>query len=198
MKEKRLFFDTEFTELSVKGELISLAFLSDNDQVFYAEFNDYSLENCSGWVKENVIPKLLFNDRETHFDKQQKSSYIKDKSGKIAHLLAEWFSEIGPVEIYSDCHAFDWVFFCNLYGTAFDLPKEIFYIPLDLATLFKYRGIKSDTNRESFVSTYKGHEFIEEIKIKANGAHNSLFDAFLIRASFEILECNKQNFHYQS
>ena len=65
IKKLRLYFDTEFTELSKKGELISLAFISENDEIFYAEFDDFSIETCNEWVMENVISKLLFKNRET-------------------------------------------------------------------------------------------------------------------------------------
>ena len=62
IKKLRLYFDTEFTELSKKGELISLAFISENGEIFYAEFDDFYIENCNEWVIENVISNLLYKD----------------------------------------------------------------------------------------------------------------------------------------
>lgn len=188
IKKLRLYFDTEFTELSKKGELISLAFISENDEIFYAEFDDFSIETCNEWVMENVISNLLFKDRETFIKCSGDVCYMKDASGRIADALCNWFSELGDVEIYADCLSFDWVFFCNLFGTAFNIPKEIFYIPFDLAGFLKYRGIDPDIDRENFVEKYKGDAFIKKIRLKAAGLHNALYDAFLVKAVFEIIE----------
>jgi len=67
IKQLRLYFDTEFTELSKKGELISLAFISENGEIFYAEFDVFYIENCNEWVIENVISNLLYKDmRDVH------------------------------------------------------------------------------------------------------------------------------------
>ncbi len=188
MKRLRLYFDTEFTELSKKGKLISLAFVSENDEIFYAEFDDFAAKTCNKWVMENVISNLLFKERETFIKTSGNICYMKDDSGKIANALCNWFSELGNVEIYADCPAFDWVFFCNLFGTAFNIPKEVFYIPFDLATFLKYRGIDPDISRESFVEKHKGQAFIKKIRLKAAGLHNALYDTFLVKAAFEIIE----------
>jgi len=188
MKKIRLYFDTEFTELSKKGELISLALVSENNEIFYAEFDDFPIKTCNEWVIQNVIPNLLFKDRDFFLKSSGGACYIKDASGRIADALCNWFSELGNVEIYADCPAFDWVFFCNLFGTAFDIPKEVFYMPFDLAAFLKYRGIDPDINREGFVKKHKGQAFIKKIRLKAAGLHNALYDALLVKAAFEIIE----------
>ena len=41
MKVRPIYFDTEFTELSQEGELISLGLCSTDDIRFYAEYTDY-------------------------------------------------------------------------------------------------------------------------------------------------------------
>lgn len=188
MKKIRLYFDTEFTELSKKGELISLALVSENNEIFYAEFDDYPIKTCNEWVIQNVIPNLLFKEKETFFKSSNDACYMKDASDRIADALCNWFSELGNVEIYADCLAFDWVFFCNLFGTAFDIPKEIFYMPFDLTGFLKYRGIDPDINREGFVKKHKGDAFIKKIRLQASGLHNALYDALLVKAAFEIIE----------
>jgi hypothetical protein len=79
MKKIRLYFDTEFTELSKKGELISLALVSENDEIFYAEFDDFTTKTCNEWVIKNVIPNLLFKDREIFFKSSGDACYMKQK-----------------------------------------------------------------------------------------------------------------------
>lgn len=55
----RLFLDTEFTSLTPEYKLISIALVDEDENFFYAELNDtYKLEDCSDFVKENVLPIL--------------------------------------------------------------------------------------------------------------------------------------------
>ena len=79
----------------------------------------------------------------------------------------------GIVEIWSDCLAYDWVLFCQLFGGAFGIPKEIYYIPFDLCTLLRAKGIDPDVNREKFAEMEGGEK------------HNALWDARVIKACCE-------------
>lgn len=55
----RLFLDTEFTQLRPDYKLISIALVDEDENYFYAELNDtYRIEDCSDFVKENVLPFL--------------------------------------------------------------------------------------------------------------------------------------------
>lgn len=55
----RLFLDTEFTRLDHEAKLISIALVDEDENFFYAELNDtYRLEDCSDFVKSNVLPFL--------------------------------------------------------------------------------------------------------------------------------------------
>jgi len=188
MEKVKLFLDTEFTELSRYGKLISLAVVSEKNDIFYAELNHISENVCNEWVKENVLPRLLFPNRKTHFSEDNATFFVKDSPVEISHKFSEWLSRFGEIEIFGDCPAFDWVLLCDLFGTAFDIPENIFYIPFDVATLLRCTGIDPDINREQFVRTNKGDYAIDMIKKKAKGPHNSLFDAFIIKYTFEILE----------
>lgn len=55
----RLFLDTEFTDLKPGAKLISIALVDEDENFFYAELNDtYKLEDCSDFVKSDVLPLL--------------------------------------------------------------------------------------------------------------------------------------------
>jgi len=55
----RLFLDTEFTKLEPGNKLISIALVDEDENFFYAELNDtYKLEDCSDFVKTDVLPYL--------------------------------------------------------------------------------------------------------------------------------------------
>ena len=96
--------------------------------------------------------------------------------GFIADSLKSWLEELGLVEMWSDCLAYDWVLFSLLWGHAFNIPKNVFYIPYDLCTLLKINKIDPDINREEFAGMKNGAE-----------KHNSLWDAMVIKACYEKL-----------
>ena len=54
-----LFLDTEFVDLIPGSKLISIALVDENEDFFYAELTDtYTLEDCSPFVKQFVLPFL--------------------------------------------------------------------------------------------------------------------------------------------
>lgn len=56
------------------------------------------------------------------------------------------------------------------------IPKNVYYIPFDICTLFKVKGIDPDINREEF-SNYNS----------TGTKHNALHDAKVIKACYESL-----------
>lgn len=52
-----LFLDTEFTDFAKHG-LISLALVAEDGCEFYAERTDYRREDCSVFVRQEVLPPL--------------------------------------------------------------------------------------------------------------------------------------------
>lgn len=71
------------------------------------------------------------------------------------------------------------VLFCQLWGHAFNVPKNIFYIPFDICTLMKIKGIDPDINREKFCDAWS----LEGPAQK----HNALWDARVIKKCYETL-----------
>lgn len=69
--------------------------------------------------------------------------------------------------------------FNELWGHAFNIPKNICYIPFDICTLFKIKGIDPDINREEFAF---GNNIPKEAK-----KHNSLWDSIVIKHCYEKL-----------
>ena len=159
MKTK-IYFDTEFTGLTQDTSLISIGLISDCGEEFYAELNDYDRSKCDEWINENVISNCYLDNKLTM--KELKTE------------LEKWFSQFKEVEIYSDCLAYDWVLFCQIFGHAFNIPKNIYYIPFDLCSFMKIKGIDPDINRETFA------EFED-----SESKHNALHDAKVIKKCFE-------------
>ena len=159
----KIFFDTEFTGLHKNTTLISIGCVSETGKEFYSQTWDFDHSQIDDWLQENVIKNLF---------KCGYVSYEKMRDDLTEYL--ESFKE--PIEMWSDCLAYDWVLFNDLYGHAFNIPKCVYYIPFDICTLFKLKGIDPDINREEFV------------KCKSNNKHNALYDARIIRDCYQTIE----------
>ena len=167
----KVFFDTEFTGLHQNTTLISIGLIAENGYTFYAELTDYDEEQVDTWLQENVINNLYLEQGVTgDYD-----AFTCGGSKKwIKIFLYEWLSQFDTVEIWSDCLAYDWVLFNQIFGHAFDIPKNVYYIPFDICTLFKIKGVDTDISREEF-SGMDGEK------------HNALYDAKVIKACYEKL-----------
>jgi hypothetical protein len=170
-----LFLDTEFTALTQNAQLISLALVDETGTFrFYAEFTDYDPDSLSDWHLTHVIPHLTIE--EPGLRKNQEPFWeLKGDTEFITPKLKDWLHQFDSLEIWCDCPTYDWVLFCELFGGALHLPKHIYYLPFDLVTLFKARGMDPDTNRRDF----------SEIDLSdLSAAHNALSDALVTRACY--------------
>ena len=158
----KIFFDMEFTGLHQNTTLISIGMVDENDISLYCELNDYDETQIDDWLRENVIVNLhntnLINTEQT----------CKSIEGFI--------ESYDHVEMWSDCLAYDWVLFNQLWGHAVNIPKKISYIPFDICTLFKMKGIDPNINREEFAEL-----------VDAPEKHNALWDARIIKDCYDKL-----------
>lgn len=158
----KIFMDTEFTGLHQKTTLISIGMVAEDGRELYCELSDYDDSQVDDWIRGNVIANL------------HKTNPINKNELKAA--IEGFIEPYDSVEIWSDCLAYDWVLFNQIWGHAFNLPKKINYIPFDICTLFKTKGENPDVNREAFAE-FKG----KAVK------HNALHDARIIKACYEKL-----------
>lgn len=191
----KVFFDTEFTGLHQNTTLISIGMISEDGRTFYAEFNDYDNKQVNEWIRKNVILNLLFCEPLKHeAEHWMKSKVSPDRSlhqawnlemrgsrEDVGQSLEEWLTQFDAIEIWSDCLAYDWMLFCELFGGALNIPKHVYYIPFDICTLFKAAGVDPDVNREDFsgnVAWLAGQ----------SQKHNALWDALVIKACYDRLK----------
>lgn len=174
----KLFFDTEFTGLQKDTSLISIGIVMDNGNTFYAELTDYNKSQVDSWLQKNVMDNLLFNDR-THFVDYGNHCRMKGTKESLKNELTIWLSQYGKIEVWSDCLAYDWVLFNDIFGDAFKIPKNIHYIPYDICTMFKLAGVDSDINRE---------DYSQYVMDESSKKHNALHDAYVIQACYNKLE----------
>jgi hypothetical protein len=181
MKTK-LFFDTEFTGLHQNTTLISIGIVAETNQTFYAEFTDYAITQVDDWLKENVIAKLNHPKGDVSdcivTEDRSNDMLVYGTTKEIKTYLEKWIAQFESVEMWSDCLSYDWVLFNQIFGHAFNIPKNVYYIPFDICTLFKVKGIDPDVNREKFGC---GEVYSEMPK------HNALWDAKVIKMCYEKL-----------
>lgn len=169
----KVFFDTEFTGLHQNTTLVSIGLVAETEQTFYAELTDFDETQVDDWIRQNVVDKLVLDNSST-----EDATEIKIKGDRIvvAAELSQWLSQFEKVEVWSDCLSYDWVLFCQLFGHAFKIPSNVYYIPFDICTLFKAKGIDPDVNREEFAKMNDGAE-----------KHNALWDAKVIMGCYQKL-----------
>jgi len=195
---KKIFFDTEFTGLHKKTTLISIGLVSELGETFYAELNDYDQSQVDDWIKEHVIHNLYISEDALPSWDTDNNVVMTGTQIEVRMILAVWFQQLllssvdttyqskASFEIWSDCLSYDWVLFNDLWGSASDLPQCIYYIPFDICTYFKLRGINPDISREHFAAMYS-----------ENKKHNALWDAKVIKACYDKLvlsEVRNDNF----
>ena len=165
----KVFFDTEFTGLHKNTTLISIGMITEDEQSFYAEFTDYDKSQIDDWLRNNVIANLRGDNILGMADVTiVGTKYI------VADAIAMWLGKFDYVEMWGDCLSFDWVLFCDLFGHAFLVPDNIEYIPFDICTLLKAKGLDADIGRERFSGI-------------TGAKHNAMHDAIVVKACYENL-----------
>lgn len=168
-----VYFDFEFTGLHQHTTPISLGMVDANGRTLYCEFNDYDLSQVDDWLTVNVIAQLKGFKQEFKLNPHAKSNteFCGNKY-EVAIIVEAWLLEYDQVQMWGDCLAYDWMLFCELFGGALNIPKNVYYIPLDLSTLFKIKGIDPDISRVDFADR-------SDMVL-----HNALTDAQLIRLCY--------------
>lgn len=108
---------------------------------------------------------------------------MRGNTEEIKKNLQIWLNQFEKVEIWSDCLAYDWVLFNQLFGHAFNIPENVYYIPFDICTLMKIKNIDPDISREKFA-------FDQEVELESFDKHNALWDAKVIKKCYEKLSSN--------
>lgn len=160
----RVFFDTEFTGLRQHTTLISIGMVAEDGRCLYAESADYDRAQIDGWLQDNVIAHLTAQPP------------VMGAYADIRSLVTNWLGTFGAVEMWGDCLAYDWVLFCELFGGGAEcLPRNVYYIPFDLCTLMRCKGVDPDVRRTQFAGM--------ETALR----HNALNDALMIKRCYERL-----------
>lgn len=181
-----LFFDTEFSGLRKDTTLISIGIVSENGKKFYAEFSDYDESKCNDWIQENVLKHTILGGNETlakRFGEDSNTTVVLGSKPDIRYELGEWLKQFDSVQFVSDVCHYDMVLVIDIFGGAFDLPKNVSAVCHDInQDIAKHYDISEreafDKSREDIVAELCGG-FI------AGDKHNALYDAEVIEAIYE-------------
>lgn len=193
----KIFFDTEFTGLHKNTTLISIGLVDENGRTFYAEFSDYD-SNVDEWVWENVILNLKWSKEgpiENFVNINENSWEVYGDKSYVKTALTDWLSKYEEVELVSDCCHYDMVLFIDIFRSAWTIPAIVnpacHDINQDIAEYYRISEREAfNLSREKIIETY--NELIKEnwpdevINIKGD-KHNSLYDAKVIQAIYEII-----------
>lgn len=170
----KIFFDTEFTELTQKAKLLSIALVAETGEQFYAECTDYLPEQINPWVQENVLEHFYLEKTDATNPARLE---VKDNDAVIADAIRKWLLQFEiknpgiQFQFWADVPAWDWVLFCQLFGGALHIPANIHFMCMDLATLLFCKGMDYTLPRIQLLET---HEWPENYRM-----HNALSDATL-------------------
>lgn len=173
-----IFFDTEFTELSKSCELLSIGFVTEEGDQFYAEVTDYNPDNINPWVKENVIDNFFLKQEVSIISKDV---FVKGTKEEISKVLRHWLEQYNSVQLVSDVCHYDMVNFIDLFGNAFQIPENVSPYCHDInQDLAKHLGF-SDND----MFNISREELLEDVELPAGIKHNALYDAQVIKALWE-------------
>ncbi len=111
----RFFLDTEFIESGPMApiQLVSIGIASDSGRDFYGVNLDFREADANEWVSKNVLPHLFPKNLRWPLNimRQRVQAFIDE------------VSEGEKPEFWGYYSDYDWVVFCQIFGTMGDLPK---------------------------------------------------------------------------
>lgn len=190
-----LYFDTEFTGLHKDTTLVSLGIIDEEGRTFYAEFGDYDHSQVDEWIEENVIDSLLFHKKDGKgwcnsgtVDAGESDSRTEVYGNRefVAEALRDWLQDYADhgeqIQMVSDVSHYDFVLFIDLFGTAFDLPKNINPSCHDInQDIAKFMGISGKDAFDASREVLAGLDASDGVK------HNALWDANVIKTIYDLL-----------
>jgi len=180
----KYFMDCEFIEDGHTIDLISIGIVCEDGREYYAQSVEFDRHAASRWVLENVFPHLAmcpwtvpnkvlsgtyYIDAELRSHK--KGQCVDQHRGLVHNCpwrtreqlkrdIQVFFNPSDGIELWGWCAGYDWVAFCQLFGTMMDVPKGYPHYVHEFQQVLDERGISD-----------------EELPKQEDGLHNALADA---------------------
>lgn len=181
----RYYLDTEFVDDGKTIDLISIGIVCEDGRELYLQSVEIDQRKASEWVKENVLKQLLMCPQTHHIRHEIDGLYRTDKAyhrkyggqcidqqrGLIHNCpwrtreqmkrdIQLFFNPSDGIELIGWCAGYDFVAFCQLFGTMMDVPRGYPHYIQDIQFLLDERGIPD-----------------EALPVPEGQAHNALADA---------------------
>jgi len=191
--DNKLFLSTKFTGYHKNTTLVSISLISKNS-TFYAEANDFNLDQCDAQITEDIINKLKFYGKEimeaNSISIENNKTKIFGNKDYIKSCLETWLSnEFTNLNLPTEekfriwsCHlTYTWILFNDFWGGVSDIPEIAYIIPFDICTLMEVKGVSPDRNRDEFAYEEALISVLEEEK------YTALWEANVIKRCYEKL-----------
>lgn len=165
----KYFLDTEFIEDGKTIDLISIGIVAEDGRELYLGNRHCDFSKASQWVKANVLAPMGFDFSSANIPMRPIDPHFWLTKEMIAGKVIDFCQRANSKpEFWAYYADYDWVAFCQLFGTMMDLPKGF---P-------RYcRDIKQECDRLGNPKLPK----------QGKGEHNALDDARWNRKAFDFL-----------
>lgn len=123
------FLDTEFYEDGKTIDLISIGIVCEDGRELYAVNEEAQLHLASPWVREHVLSQLPLYSNPAWMTRTA-----------IKASLVKFLRKDAKPEVWAYYADYDWVVFCQLFGTMMDLPPYMPKFCMDLKQLAVEKG----------------------------------------------------------
>lgn len=191
----RYWLDTEFIDDGSTIDLISIGIVCEDGRDLYLQSCEFDHRKSSEWVKDNVLSHLqmcpwapvsplgiqgLYRT-DSAYHKKHGGQCIDQQRGlvhncpwrireQIRDEVKNFFNPSDGIELWGWCSGYDFMAFCQLFGTMMDLPKGYPHYIRDLQHVLDERGIPDN-----------------DLPPQEGGAHNALEDARHIKKLWEYI-----------
>lgn len=155
-------------------DLISIGIVDENGREFYAINADVDVEFAwsNEWVRQNVLLRIW----QENFSGDQKNrndfsiatmKWVFKTEGRtlkeLSHDIQLWIINNQPIDFYGYYCDYDWVVFCQIFGSMMQLPKGFPMYCYDLKQMMDTNWLTKDWKRSHCPDP--------------EGEHNALVDA---------------------
>lgn len=131
----KFYIDTEFYERGYIHpiQLISIGLVSEDSREYYAEIEGVHVDELSLWLKDNVVPHLSGKQKPRKQIAEEVLQFLGQKACTTCNKQDVRCTDCrGSGGVFDSAPEFwgyfadyDWVLFCQLFGSMIELPKGL-------------------------------------------------------------------------